>query len=198
MPAIRHDLRNIAIVAHVDHGKTTLVDELRQSGVFRANQEVVDRVLTRWTWNGRRASPSWPSRRRWSSLQVRINVVDTCHADFGGEVERTCGWSTPSCCWSTQRGAAAPDPLRARQGPPAAAAGGGLRQQGRPLRRRPAEVVHEIEELFLDLDADEDQIGFPILYANARTGRAGHRPDELAGDLGPAGDDRGHHPATVL
>ena len=188
MPAIRHDLRNIAIVAHVDHGKTTLVDAmLRQSGVFRANQEVVDRVLDSMDLEREKGITILAKQTAVEFRGVRINVVDTPgHADFGGEVERTLRMVDAVLLL-----------VDASEGP--------LPQTryvlGKALQRRlpvvvcvnkvdrsdarPAEVVHEIEELFLDLDADEDQIGFPILYANARTGRAGHRPDELAGDLGP-------------
>ncbi|HEV2895699.1 MAG TPA: GTP-binding protein, partial [Actinomycetota bacterium] len=188
VPAIRRDLRNIAIVAHVDHGKTTLVDAmLRQSGVFRANQEVVDRVLDSMDLEREKGITILAKQTAVEFGGVRINVVDTPgHADFGGEVERTLRMVDAVLLL-----------VDASEGP--------LPQTryvlGKALARRlpvvvcvnkvdradarPAEVVHEIEELFLDLDADEHQIGFPILYANARTGRAGHRPDDLAADLAP-------------
>jgi GTP-binding protein len=188
VPAIRDDLRNVAIVAHVDHGKTTLVDAmLRQSGVFRANQEVVDRVLDSMDLEREKGITILAKQTAVEFRGVRINVVDTPgHADFGGEVERTLRMVDAVLLL-----------VDASEGP--------LPQTryvlGKALQRRlpvvvcvnkvdradarPAEVVHEVEELFLDLDADEDQIGFPILYANARTGQAGHRPDELAGDLAP-------------
>ncbi|HEY4729013.1 MAG TPA: translational GTPase TypA [Actinomycetes bacterium] len=188
MPAIRSDLRNVAIVAHVDHGKTTLVDAmLRQSGAFRANQEVVDRVLDSMDLEREKGITILAKQTAVEFRGVRINVVDTPgHADFGGEVERTLRMVDAVLLL-----------VDASEGP--------LPQTryvlGKALQRRlpvvvcvnkvdradarPAEVVAEVEELFLDLDADEDQIGFPILYANARAGRAGHRPDELAGDLAP-------------
>src|SRR4029453_3859018 len=185
---IRDDLRNVAIVAHVDHGKTTLVDAmLRQSGGFRANQEVVDRVLDSMDLEREKGITILAKQTAVEFRGVRINVVDTPgHADFGGEVERTLRMVDAVLLL-----------VDASEGP--------LPQTryvlGKALARRlpvvvcvnkvdradarPAEVVAEVEELFLDLDADEDQIGFPILYANARAGRAGHRPDELAGDLAP-------------
>jgi GTP-binding protein len=188
VPAIRHDLRNVAIVAHVDHGKTTLVDAmLRQSGVYRANQEVVDRVMDSMDLEREKGITILAKQTAVEFRGVRINVVDTPgHADFGGEVERTLRMVDAVLLL-----------VDASEGP--------LPQTryvlGKALARRlpvvvcvnkvdradarPGEVVHEIEELFLDLDADEHQVGFPILYANARTGRAGHHPHELAEDLGP-------------
>jgi GTP-binding protein TypA/BipA len=188
VPVIRDDLRNVGIVAHVDHGKTTLVDAmLRQSGAFRANQEVVDRVMDSMDLEREKGITILAKQTAVQFRGVRINVVDTPgHADFGGEVERT-----------LQMVDAVLLLVDASEGP--------LPQTryvlGKALARRlpvvvclnkvdrtdarPAEVVHEVEELFLDLDADEDQVGFPILYTNARAGRAGRRPDELAPDLTP-------------
>jgi GTP-binding protein len=188
VPVIRDDLRNIAIVAHVDHGKTTLVDAmLRQAGAFRANQEVVERVMDSMDLEREKGITILAKQTAVEFRGVRINVVDTPgHVDFGGEVERTLRMVDAVLLL-----------VDASEGP--------LPQTryvlGKALARRlpvvvcvnkvdrtdarPAEVVHEIEELFLDLDADEDQVGFPILYTNARAGRAGRRPDELASDLGP-------------
>jgi len=188
VPLIRDDLRNVAIIAHVDHGKTTLVDAmLRQSGVFRANQEVVERVMDSMDLEREKGITILAKQTAVEFRGVRINVVDTPgHADFGGEVERTLRMVDGVLLL-----------VDASEGP--------LPQTryvlGKALARRlpvvvcvnkvdrtdarPAEVVHEVEELFLDLDADEDQVGFPILYTNARAGRAGRRPDELAPDLGP-------------
>ena len=188
MPAARADLRNVAIVAHVDHGKTTLVDAmLQQSGAYRANQEVVDRVMDSLDLEREKGITILAKQTAVDFRGVRVNIVDTPgHADFGGEVERTLRMVDAVLLL-----------VDASEGP--------LPQTRYVLRKalamrlpvvvcvnkvdradaRPAEVVHEVEELFLDLDADEDQIGFPILYTNARTGRAGLRPDELAGDLGP-------------
>ena len=188
MPAIRDDLRNVAIVAHVDHGKTTLVDAmLRQSGAFRANQEVVDRVMDSMDLEREKGITILAKQTAVDFRGIRINVVDTPgHADFGGEVERTLLMVDAILLL-----------VDSSEGP--------LPQTryvlGKALRRRlptvvcinkidradarPAEVLREVEELFLDLDADEDQISFPVLYSNARAGRAGSNPDELAADLGP-------------
>jgi GTP-binding protein TypA/BipA len=188
VPAIRDDLRNLAIVAHVDHGKTTLVDAmLRQSGVFRANQEVIDRVMDSMDLEREKGITILAKQTAVDFEGVRINVVDTPgHADFGGEVERTLLMVDAILLL-----------VDASEGP--------LPQTryvlGKALARRlpaivcinkvdradarPAEVVREVEELFLDLDADEDQIGFPVLFSDARAGRAGWRPDELADDLAP-------------
>jgi GTP-binding protein len=188
VPAIRDDLRNLAIVAHVDHGKTTLVDAmLRQSGAFRANQEVVDRVMDSMDLEREKGITILAKQTAVEFRGRRINVVDTPgHADFGGEVERTLLMVDAILLL-----------VDASEGP--------LPQTryvlSKALERRlpavvcinkvdradarPAEVVREVEELFLDLDADEDQIGFPVLYSDAKAGRAGWRPDELAADLGP-------------
>ncbi len=188
VPAIRDDLRNLAIVAHVDHGKTTLVDAmLRQSGAFRANQEVVDRVMDSMDLEREKGITILAKQTAVEFRGRRINVVDTPgHADFGGEVERTLLMVDAILLL-----------VDASEGP--------LPQTryvlGKALERRlptivcinkvdrsdarPTEVVREVEELFLDLDADEDQIGFPVLYSDAKAGRAGWRPEELAADLGP-------------
>jgi GTP-binding protein TypA/BipA len=188
VPAIRDDLRNLAIVAHVDHGKTTLVDAmLRQSGVFRANQELVDRVMDSMDLEREKGITILAKQTAVDFGDVRINVVDTPgHADFGGEVERTLLMVDAVLLL-----------VDASEGP--------LPQTryvlGKALARRlpaivcinkvdradarPDEVVREVEELFLDLDADEHQIGFPVLFSDARAGRAGWRPDELADDLAP-------------
>jgi GTP-binding protein len=188
VPAIRDDLRNLAIVAHVDHGKTTLVDAmLRQSGAFRANQEVVDRVMDSMDLEREKGITILAKQTAVEFRGTRINVVDTPgHADFGGEVERTLLMVDAILLL-----------VDASEGP--------LPQTryvlGKALERRlptvvcinkvdradarPAEVVSEVEELFLDLDADEHQIGFPVLFSDAKAGRAGWRPDELAADLSP-------------
>src|SRR5438067_6660788 len=171
---VRSDLRNVAIVAHVDHGKTTLVDAmLWQSGAFRENQEVAERVLDSGDLEREKGITILAKNVAVQYGDVKINIVDTPgHADFGGEVER---------------GLAMVDGVLllvdASEGP--------LPQTRFVLRKaleshlptvlvinkvdrpdaRVAEVVHEVEELFLDLDADEHQISFPILYANARAGQ---------------------------
>jgi GTP-binding protein len=185
---IRHEVRNIAIVAHVDHGKTTLVDAmLRQSGAFRANQDVVDRVMDSGDLEREKGITILAKDTAFDWGGVKIHVVDTPgHADFGGEVER---------------GLAMVDGVLllvdASEGP--------LPQTRFVLRKalearlpvvlvvnkvdrsdaRVDEVVHEVEELFLDLGADEHQIDFPILYSNARTGWASAVRGETGTDLGP-------------
>jgi len=178
----------VAIVAHVDHGKTTLVDAmLQQTGAYRANQEVVDRVMDSLDLEREKGITIMAKQTAVEYRGVRVNIVDTPgHADFGGEVERTLRMVDAVLLL-----------VDASEGP--------LPQTRYVLRKalamrlpvvvcvnkvdradaRPAEVVHEVEELFLDLDADEHQIDFPILYTNARSGQAGPRPDELAADLGP-------------
>jgi GTP-binding protein len=191
MPERVPSIRNVAIIAHVDHGKTTLVDAmLQQSGAFREGAETVDRVMdsldlerekgitilakntaVRWTGDGRD--------------EVKINIVDTPgHADFGGEVERALTMVDGVVLL-----------VDASEGP--------LPQTRFVLRKtlelglpvvlavnkvdradaRISEVVHEVEELFLDLDADVDQLDFPIVYLNARAGRAGRIRPDTADDL---------------
>src|SRR5437764_7462320 len=187
MPS-RDDIRNVAIVAHVDHGKTTLVDAmLWQSGAFRANQEVAERVMDSMDLEREKGITILAKNTavRWQG--VKVNIVDTPgHADFGGEVERALTMVDGVLLL-----------VDASEGP--------LPQTRFVLRKalearlpvvlvvnkvdrgdaRPAEVVHEVEELFLDLDAGESQIEFPIVYCNARAGKSGLEPDELAHDLGP-------------
>ncbi len=180
MPA-RADLRNVAIVAHVDHGKTTLVDAmLRQTGAFRANQEVADRVMDSMDLEREKGITILAKNTAVRYGDVKINIIDTPgHADFGGEVER--GLTMVDGVLLL---------VDASEGP--------LPQTRFVLRKalearlpvivvvnkvdradaRPAEVVHEVEELFLDLDADEHQIDFPIVYCNARVGRASLDPED--------------------
>ena len=175
----REDIRNVAIVAHVDHGKTTLVDALlRQTGAFGAHQELTDRVMDSGDLEREKGITILAKNTavRWGG--VKLNIVDTPgHADFGGEVER--GLTMVDGVLLL---------VDASEGP--------LPQTRFVLRKaleaslpvvlvvnkvdradaRIAEVVHQVEELFLDLDADEDQIDFPILYANARAGWVSTEP----------------------
>jgi len=188
MPARREDLRNVAIVAHVDHGKTTLVDALLwQAGSFRANEDVAERVMDSLDLEREKGITILAKNTAVQIGDTKVNIVDTPgHADFGGEVER--GLTMVDGVLLL---------VDASEGP--------LPQTRFVLRKalearlpvvlvvnkvdrsdaRPEAVVNEVYELFLDLDADESQIEFPIVYANAREGRAGFAPDELADDLGP-------------
>jgi GTP-binding protein len=188
VPAIRGDLRNLAIVAHVDHGKTTLVDAmLRQSGVFRANQEIVERVMDSMDLEREKGITILAKQTAVDFGDVRINVVDTPgHADFGGEVERTLLMVDAILLLVDASEGPLPQTryvlskALARRLPAIVCINKVDRADARP-----DEVVREVEELFLDLDADEHQIGFPVLFSDARAGRAGWRPDELADDLAP-------------
>ncbi len=176
-------LRNVAIVAHVDHGKTTLVDAmLRQTGAFGANEEVVDRVMDSNDLEREKGITILAKNTAVRYGDVKINIVDTPgHADFGGEVER--GLTMVDGVLLLVDASEGPLPqtrfvlrktLEARL--PVILV---VNKVDRPDARI-AEVVHEVEELFLDLDADEHQIDFPIVYCNARDGRAsldGNDPD---------------------
>ncbi|HEY2322952.1 MAG TPA: GTP-binding protein, partial [Thermoanaerobaculia bacterium] len=219
----RYDIRNIAIIAHVDHGKTTLVDALlKQAGAIRANQQVDERVMDSNDLERERGITILAKNTSIRYLvdspdalghavhheathtasghdlpanfihpsEVKINIVDTPgHADFGGEVERALTMVDGVLLL-----------VDASEGP--------LPQTRFVLRKalelklpvvlvvnkvdrpdaRIGEVVDEVYELFLDLDADESQIEFPIVYTNARKGQAGVEPDALSSDLAPLFD----------
>jgi GTP-binding protein len=186
--ARRDDLRNVAIVAHVDHGKTTLVDALLwQSGSFRENQEVADRVLDSMDLEREKGITILAKNTAVRIGGIKVNIIDTPgHADFGGEVER--GLTMVDGVLLLVDASEGPLPQtrfvlrKALEGRlPVVFV---VNKVDRP-DARPAEVVNEVYELFLDLDADESQIDFPIVYANAREGRAGFAPDELGADLQP-------------
>jgi GTP-binding protein len=184
----RDDLRNVAIVAHVDHGKTTLVDAmLWQSGSFRENEDVAERVLDSTDLEREKGITILAKNTAVQRGATKINIVDTPgHADFGGEVERALTMVDGVLLL-----------VDASEGP--------LPQTRFVLRKalelrlpvvlvvnkvdrpdaRVAEVVDEVYELFLDLDADESQIEFPIVYTNAREGRAGLDAGDLGRDLSP-------------
>jgi GTP-binding protein len=186
--ARREDLRNVAIIAHVDHGKTTLVDALLwQSGSFRANQDVAERVLDSMDLEREKGITILAKNTAVRVGDVKLNIVDTPgHADFGGEVER--GLTMVDGVLLLVDASEGPLPqtrfvlrkaLEAKL--PVVLV---VNKVDRPDARSKT-VVDEVYELFLDLDADEAQIEFPIVFANARAGRAGFEPDELAPDLAP-------------
>jgi GTP-binding protein len=173
--AVRADLRNVAIVAHVDHGKTTLVDAmLRQTGAFRANQAVVDRVLDSGDLEREKGITILAKQTTVDHAGVRLNIVDTPgHADFGGEVERSllmvdsvlllvdaAEGPLPQTRYVLQK-------AMARRLPVVVALNKIDRSDARP-----GEVLDEVYELFIDLGADEHQIEFPIVYTNAKAGTA--------------------------
>jgi GTP-binding protein len=173
--SIRQDLRNVAIVAHVDHGKTTLVDAmLWQSGAFRVNQDVNERVMDSMDLEREKGITILAKNTAVHYGEVKINIVDTPgHADFGGEVER--GLTMVDGVLLLVDASEGPLPqtrfvlrkaLEARL--PVILV---VNKVDRPDARI-AEVVDEVYELFLDLDADAEQIDFPIVYANARAGWA--------------------------
>ena len=186
--ARQEDLRNVAIVAHVDHGKTTLVDAmLWQSGAFRSGQDVADRVLDSMDLEREKGITILAKNTAVHHRGVKLNVVDTPgHADFGGEVER--GLTMVDGVLLLVDASEGPLPqtrfvlrkaLEARL--PIILA---VNKVDRPDARI-AEVVDEVYELFLDLDADESQIEFPIAYTNARAGWASLEEGREGSDLTP-------------
>ncbi len=186
--ATRSDIRNVAIVAHVDHGKTTLVDALLwQSGAFRPNQEVADRVLDSMDLEREKGITILAKNTAVRYGDVKLNIVDTPgHADFGGEVER--GLTMVDGVLLLVDASEGPLPqtrfvlrkaLEARL--PVILV---VNKVDRPDARID-EVVDEVYELFLDLDADESQIDFPIVYTNAKAGWASLEPDVEGTDLAP-------------
>jgi GTP-binding protein len=180
--------RNLAIVAHVDHGKTTLVDALlRQSGAFRANQQVADRVMDNTDLERERGITILAKNTAVHYKDLLINIVDTPgHADFGGEVERTLSMVDGVMLLVDASEGPLPQTrfvLRKaleRGLPPIVV----LNKIDRP-DARPQEVLNEVYDLFIDLDATEDQIEFPVLYVNARDGYASTEMAVKGVDLQP-------------
>ncbi len=192
MTAERNDIRNIAIIAHVDHGKTTLIDAmLRQAGTFRENEQVRERVMDSLDLERERGITIMAKNTAVRYRDVKINIVDTPgHADFGGEVERVLKMvdgvmllvdAAEGCLPQTRfvlRKA-----LEARL--PTIAVVNKIDRQD----ARPQEVVDEIYELFLDLDATSEQIDFPILYSISRDGIAKRELNDKSGNLQPLFDE---------
>lgn len=185
------NLRNIAIIAHVDHGKTTLVDEmLRQSGTFRANEVVDERVMDSNALERERGITILSKNTAVHYGDTKINIVDTPgHADFGGEVERILTMvdgvlllvdAFEGCMPQTRF--VLKKALGLKKTPLVV-----INKIDRP-GARPAEVIDEVLDLFIELGADDDQIEFPVIYASARDGYASKDPDVREGDLRPLFD----------
>ncbi len=190
--AIANSLRrNVAIIAHVDHGKTTLVDALlHQSGTFRSNERVVERVLDSIDLERERGITILAKNTAVHYQHILINIVDTPgHADFGGEVERTLSMVDGVMLLVDASEGPLPQTrfvLRKaleRRLPPIVVINKIDRQDARPQ-----EVLNEIYDLFIDLDATEEQLGFPVLYTNAKAGTATADPDGVGRDLRPLFD----------
>ena len=190
--------RNVAIIAHVDHGKTTLVDALlRQSGAFRANQQVAERVMDNNDLERERGITILAKNTAVHYHDLLINIVDTPgHADFGGEVERTLSMVDGVMLLVDASEGPLPQTrfvLRKaleRGLPPIVV----LNKIDRP-DARPQEVLNEVYDLFIDLDATEDQLEFPVLYTNARDGVA--TTDLADARRGPAAAVRRHRRARA-
>ena len=181
-------LRNVAIIAHVDHGKTTLVDTLlRQSGAFRENQEVRERVLDSGDLERERGISILAKNTAVHYGDTKINIVDTPgHADFGGEVERALKMVDGVMLLVDASEGPLPQTryvlrkaLEARL-PPLVV----INKIDR-VDARPKAVLDELYDLFIDLDATDDQLEFPVLYANAKDGLARTDPDGPGDDLRP-------------
>ena len=184
----KHNIRNVAIIAHVDHGKTTLIDGmLKQAGTFRKNQQVAERVMDSMDLERERGITIMAKNTALWYGDVKINIVDTPgHADFGGEVERSLNLVDGALLL-----------VDASEGP--------LPQTRFVVKKalakhlpiivvinkidrsdsRIAEVINEVYDLFIDLDATEEQIEFPILYTNAKTGVAHRELGDSSADLRP-------------
>ena len=187
----RDDIRNIAIIAHVDHGKTTIVDELlKQSGVFRKNQEVAERVMDSNDIERERGITILSKNTAIHYNDIKINIIDTPgHADFGGEVERVLKMvngvvlvvdafegAIPQTKFVLKKALELSLPVVVC-----------VNKIDRP-EARPAEVVDEILELFIDLDANEEQLDCPFIFASAKEGIASTSYEEPGTDMKPLFD----------
>ena len=188
MKTTREDIRNVAIIAHVDHGKTTLVDELlKQSGVFRAGQEVAERVMDSNDIERERGITILSKNTAVTYKGTKINIIDTPgHADFGGEVERVLKMvngvvlvvdafegAMPQTKFVLRKALELKLPVIVC-----------VNKIDRP-EARPAEVVDEVLELFIDLEADEEQLDCPFVFASAKAGTASLNMDEPGNDMAP-------------
>ncbi len=181
-------IRNIAIIAHVDHGKTTLVDGLfRQSGLFRADQQLDDRMMDSMELERERGITIAAKNCAVSWNGVRINIIDTPgHADFGGEVERALSMvdgvvllvdssegPLPQTRFVLRKALALKLPVI------------GVINKIDRKDARPEEVLNELYELFIDLDANDEQLEFPVLYAIGREGVAMYNIGDKSENLSP-------------
>ena len=184
----REDLRNLAIIAHVDHGKTTLADAmLWQSGIFRENETVVERVMDSMDLEREKGITIMAKNMAITYKGVKINIVDTPgHADFGGEVERTLNMVDGVLLLVDATEGPLPQTRfvlgkALEQGLPAIVV---INKIDRPDRRI-QEVLNEVYDLFIDLDATEEQLEFPVIYTNAKAGIALTEPEGQGQDLVP-------------
>src|SRR5579859_5661716 len=188
MTKLRHDIRNVAIIAHVDHGKTTLVDALlKQSHTFRDNQEVGTLILDSSALEREKGITILAKNTSVRHGDVTINIIDTPgHADFGGEVERVLNMAD-GCLLLVD---AAEGPMPQTRFVLRKAFEVGLRtvvvinKLDRP-HADPARALEQVHDLFLELAEDADQLDAPTIYAIAKQGRAGTDPSNLAPDLEP-------------
>ena len=184
----REDIRNVAIIAHVDHGKTTLVDELlKQSGVFRENQEVAERVMDSNDIERERGITILSKNTAVTYKNTKINIIDTPgHADFGGEVERVLKMvngvilvvdafegAMPQTKFVLRKALELKLPVIVC-----------INKIDRP-EARPEEVIDEVLELFLELDADDSQLDCPFVFASAKEGTASLKADEAGSSMEP-------------
>ena len=188
---VRQDIRNVAIIAHVDHGKTTLVDELlKQSGIFRQNEQVAERVMDSNDLERERGITILSKNTAVHYKDVKINIVDTPgHADFGGEVERILMMVDGVLLLVDAFEGCMPQTRFVLK------KALGLKKKvivvvnkiDRP-GARPAEVIDEVLDLFIDLGAQEDQLDFPVVYASAKDGYSSLDPTVREGDMRPLFD----------